>query len=157
MQTGKDKINGISSQEVGYKRLLCPTTEARLKDKWLAQESVKAYTSQCAGSSVRMKQEVTHLLLIMSTEEVKDTITLLLFYLVVIWECSVYLWEMYFSGSSSETSWLRSKATGGSPHPSETHRAAGRRRPKDGHGAAELFQRAQMETVMRSRSKHLVK
>lgn len=32
---------------------------------------------------------VTHLVMIMFTEEVKDTVTLLLFYLLVIWECSV--------------------------------------------------------------------
>lgn len=39
--------------------------------------------------SAHETHRVTHLVMIMLTEGVKDTITLLLFYLLVIWECSV--------------------------------------------------------------------
>lgn len=39
--------------------------------------------------SMHETHRVTHLVMIMFTEEVKDTVTLLLFYLLNIWECSV--------------------------------------------------------------------
>lgn len=112
------------------KRLLYPTKEVGGKDKWLLQVVGPVYRN----FSVHETRRVTHLVIIMFTEEVKDTVTLLLFYLVVIWECSIgyYLWEMYFSGSSSETTWLWFRAAGGSLRPSAEQGATGRRRPKGG-------------------------
>lgn len=67
------------------KPLFYPTTEVGRKDKWLVQDPGPVY----GKFSVHETHRVAHLVLIMFTEGVKDTVTLLLFYLVVIWECSV--------------------------------------------------------------------
>lgn len=68
--------------------------------------------------------------------EVKDTLTLLLFYLVVICRAVYYLWEMYFSGRGWEMTWLWFRAAGGSLHPSERQNTAGTRHRAQGRHRA---------------------
>lgn len=104
----------------------------------------------CTGSSACMKHTgVTHLLMIILTEGVKDTVTLLLFYLLVIWERSVLpVGNAFFQAAVQRRPACGSGPQEVSPHtPPETLGAASTRRPKDGaarpgtdrsHGAFEV-------------------
>lgn len=66
----------------------------------------------------------------------KDTLTLLLFYLPVIWECSVLpVGNAFFQAAVQRRPGCGSGSQAASLHPPETQGAAGRR-PKD--GAAQL-------------------
>lgn len=59
-----------------------------------------------------------------------------------------YLWEMHFAGGTSETTRLRFRAAGGSPHPCSC-------RPKDARcAAAGDSEKEQLGDEKRSRSAH---
>ena len=64
----------------------------RRKDRWLIRDAganqIRA-GPVCGKFSVHETHRVTHLVMIIFVEEVKDTVTLLLFYLLDIWECVV--------------------------------------------------------------------
>lgn len=64
----------------------------RRKDRWLIRDAganqIRAGPA-CGKFSVHKTHRVTHLVMIIFEEEVKDTVTLLLFYLLDIWECGV--------------------------------------------------------------------
>lgn len=136
----------LHSRRWDIKRLFCPTTEVGRKDKWRMQEPGPAYRK----FSMHETHRVTHLVMIMFTEEVKDTVTLLLFYLLVIWECSVLpVGNVFFQAAVQRRPGCGSGAAGGSPQ-----RAGGRRRPKDGAAQPGTLELVQLEAVMHSRSTH---